>query len=408
MRSRSISVGMRAIACTAILAACLVPLKRQVYASAAQQDLSCPYILPDTPVSVAPGQPAIGSIDAATPDSMGVRTATPTAGIINAICDVNLSFVGCGFLPTSIVINCDSSGDGVPDLNIPLININPISAHLVIGTLSTSKSGLPGTAFPLACCGGIASVTLSVSVSGGDDNIYGPFTETKTCPIDVGRRAPVVVSASPSTGECGSPQNLIISGSCFILPDGTTNVTSVYAVDQADSTNVIQSSNFTVLGPNLVDALFDLGPRNAGKTFLIYVAGVTGVSRNLTSLPQGVSAGCPLGNEQGVQVTFGCNPAPAAPPSQAAIVSSCSLTRAPNGKMSLTINGSNIQPGAQVMIGGQPAKKLKFTNMDSASGTYTVVTVKGGVCGMVPATIIISNPGQQASAAFQCTARCGS
>src|SRR5215472_3367698 len=80
------------------------------------QGLNCPIVLPATNVQVAPGQPAVGTVDAATPDSSGVRTATPTAGIINALCSVRLSFVGCSFSPDTITLSCDTNGDGVPDL----------------------------------------------------------------------------------------------------------------------------------------------------------------------------------------------------------------------------------------------------------------------------------------------------
>src|SRR5262249_12090773 len=190
------------------------------------QSSGCPIVLPAAAVQVAPGQPAVGTAAAATPDSSGMKTATPTAGIINALCSVRLNFVGCGFLPTTITLSCDTNGDGIPDSSVKLTDVTPVDANLVQANLSTVASGVPGSPFPLACCGGIVPLTLKRSVSAGDDNIFGPFTQTQTCTIDVGRRAPVLASVSPSTGDCGNLQNLVIPGSCFILPDGTTNVTS--------------------------------------------------------------------------------------------------------------------------------------------------------------------------------------
>src|SRR5262249_53961642 len=139
-------------------------------ALAIPQSSSCPIVLPAAAVQVAPGQPAVGTAAAATPDSSGVRTASPTAGIINALCSVRLDFVGCGFLPTTISLSCDTNGDGVPDLSVKLTDVTPVDANLVQATLSTTVSGAPGTPFPLACCGGIVTLTLQRSVSAGDDN----------------------------------------------------------------------------------------------------------------------------------------------------------------------------------------------------------------------------------------------
>src|SRR6185369_16196087 len=78
----------------------------------AMQD-GCPIIFPDRPVAVAPNQPAVPN--------------QSTIGIINALCDVTLDFVGCGFTPSSITLGCDTNGDGTADLGIPLKNITPIN-----------------------------------------------------------------------------------------------------------------------------------------------------------------------------------------------------------------------------------------------------------------------------------------
>jgi hypothetical protein len=374
-------------------------------ARTAQQGSNCPIVLPAAFVPVAPGQPGVGTVQAATPDSGGVRTATPTAGIINALCSVKLNLVGCGFLPTTITLSCDTNGDGVPDSSVKLTNVNAVDANLVQGTLSTAVSGVPGSPFPLACCGGFVTLTLQLTVSAGDNNIFGPFTETQTCTIDVGRRAPVVNSVSPSQGDCGGLQNLIIPGSCFILPDGTANVTSVFAIDKANTSHVIQAVRFVILTPNLIDAAFDFGADSGGKTFYLYASGPSGTSRNLISAPSGAEA-CVLGNELGVPVTFGCMAPPATPPNNVAIVTGCFQDRSPSGKFLLTITGANIQSGATVTVGGKQARKLKFTQVDLTTNTYSAVVVSGGFCGSLPGLIVISNPGGPPSMPFQCNRTC--
>lgn len=362
-------------------------------------------VIPSNPVVVAPGQPAVGSQEAATPDAAGVKTASPTAGIINALCSVTLNVVGCGFDPDTVTLSCDTNSDGVPDNAIKLQNITVVSHNLVQATLVPVSDQLPGTAFPLSCCGGIATLTLSRTFNAADDNIFGPFTQTASIKIDVGLRAPVVVSASPVTADCSSPQDLVIPGACFIGADGLTNISSVFAVERANPGNVIQATRFVVLNSNLIDALFNFGGSNAGKTFLIFVSGRNGMSRNLTSLPNGASPGCPIGNEQGVQVAFACRSnAPAA--QDVAIIQSCTLDQAANGSMVLNISGLNIKPDATVTINGVAVKKVKFKQFDAATGTYRALQVKGGICGMLPGLVVITNPSVPGSAPYSLTATC--
>ena len=276
---------------------------------------------------------------------------------------------------------------------------------MVQATLSTTASGSPGTPFPLACCGGIVTLTLQRSVSAGDDNIFGPFTQTQTCTIDVGRRAPVVTSVSPSQGDCGGLQNLVIPGSCFILPNGTTNVTSVFAVDQAQSTNIIQAVRFVVLTPNLIDAAFEFGTDSAGKVFYLYANGPSGTSRNLVSLPSGAQ-GCLAGNELGVPVTFTCTAPQVTPPKNVAVITGCFQDRSASGKFLLTITGGNIQQGASVTIGSAQPRKFKFTQFDSTTNTYGAIVASGGLCGSLPGLIVITNPNGAPSLPFQCNRTC--
>src|SRR5688572_6716379 len=194
----------------------------------------CPSIFPAL-VAVAPTQPEVRPLS--------------SEWIISALCDVTLDIIGCSFTPTSITLSCDTNGDGVSDLSIPLTKITVVNRFLVQATIP-SLAATPGTAFPLACCGGVTTITLKRSVSGGDDNIFGPFTQTLTCPIDLGVRAPVVISATPSEGDCALGQNLLIAGSCFLLADGKPNVTSVFGVEVGNPDNVIQSAANQVLSTN--------------------------------------------------------------------------------------------------------------------------------------------------------------
>jgi hypothetical protein len=319
---------------------------------------------------------------------------------------------------SALTITCDTNGDGIAEAVIPLTSVTPINKNLVRGTVSAvSAAQLPGTGFPLACCGGIASLTLTTSFTAGDNNIFGAFNRTTVCTIDLGLRAPVVISVTPSKGNCAVCQDLLISGACFLLPG--SNVTSVFAVDAANPNTVIQATNFTVLNANLVDALFCFGSANAGKRFLVFVSGPNGTSQNLTALPAG--AMCPAGftgNQQGIQVTFTCDSLPPAPcvpgdprpecpvSNPPAVVNGCALERSASGAFTLTITGANIKGDATVTIGGVTPKKLKFRNAETTPNTFQRVIAKGRVCGALPGAIRITNPGASASAAFQCDQRC--
>jgi len=391
----------------------------------------CLAIVPNGTVPVAPGQPAVGSAAAATPNGAGNKVATPTAGIINALCAVTLDMIGCGIIPNettiicqgfadstglplqragktvtnALTVTCDTNGDGVPDLAIPLSNVTPVNQNLIQGTLAV-QPGLPGTAFPLACCGGFATLTDVVTFSAGNNNIFnllstGGFTRSTTCVFDLGLRAPVVISASPSGPfDCNNCQDLLITGSCFILPNGTTNVTSVFAVDIANSAKVIQSTRFVVLSPTLIDALFCFGSANAGHTFLIFASGPNGTSRNLSA----ASGTCPIGNEQGIQVTVKCTAATTTT-ANLPTITGCDINRPDTGKISLIISGTNFAQGAAVSVGGLSPKKVKFSNL-STGGTFTTMTAIGKFCGGLPGDLIVTNPDGTRSAAFNCTKTC--
>jgi hypothetical protein len=360
-------------------------------------------------------------------------TAPGTTGLINALCSVRLRVLGHGFCPnerttccpafisetgvplqrpcktvmTFVAVTCDTNGDGLPETTIPLTEVTPVSSNLITGTLPTLPN-FPGTAFPPACCGGVGSIVVSTSFSSGDNNIFGPFTRTTTCPIDLGIRAPVVFSATPSTGDCAIPQDLLISGSCFIIND-TPNVTSVFAVERGNPNNVVQARSFALLSPNLIDALFDFTSTNAGKTFLLFVSGPNGTSRNLTSLPAGAPPNCPPGNEQGVQVTLSCDSPPILP-DESPLLTGCKLGRESSGVFRLEITGGNFRRGARVEVGGVLPRKVRFKDPRAGTDTFNRLILKGKVCKGLPGSIVVTNPGPGgvSSEPFNCVERCPS
>jgi hypothetical protein len=412
----------------------------------------CLAVTPVGTVAVAPNQPAVGTAAAGTPGtgSGGSRAASATAGIINAVCSVQLNIIGCGFFPnettvicagagetgvplqrggktvsTAATLACDADGNGVPEAVIALTGVTPLNCNLVRGTISppgvSSGISLPGSGFPATCCGGIAALTVTTTFSAGDNNVFGPFTRTTVCSLDLGVRAPVVFSVTPSDGSCAVLQNLIVTGACFLVPAGVgnptlvPNVTSVFAVQSGNPSNVIQAVAFKILGPNLLDAEFVFGTANAGRTFLIFVSGPNGTSQNLTTLPAG-AAGCPsgfLGNQQGIVVTFTCStstvPGGGAPP-DIAVVSSCSLFRAEDtGSYTLEVTGANFKTGLTMAIGGVSPKKIKLKDqVVGSAGTFSRITAKKKVCQALAtgAPIIITNPNAGPSVGYNCSARC--
>jgi hypothetical protein len=354
--------------------------------------------------------------------------------------------VGCGFFPNEVTIicqgfagdtgvplqrpgktvttaatlACDTNGDAVPDVTIALAAVTPVNCNLVTATIpisatfgSTSSSG-----FAAACCGGPATITVTTTFTAGDNNIFGPFTRSAVCSLNLGTRAPIVFSVTPSGGDCSlADQDLLISGACFQFtqfvaggPNIVGNVTSVFAVDIANPANVIQARTFVVLNPNLIDAHFNFGSANAGKTFLIFVTGPGGTSRNLTTLPAGSPAGCAIGNEQGIQVTFKCN-APGTPggpgtPIDIATVTNCKLDRQANGTFILDVTGLKIKANATVTVGGVAPKKIKVVEVEPGTTNPTKLRLVKRLCGNLPGNIVITNPGAPASAPFLCTERC--
>jgi hypothetical protein len=171
---------------------------------------------------------------------------------------------------------------------------------------------------------------------------------------------------------------------------------------------VIQARPIEILTNNLIDAFFQFGPSNAGKTFLIYASGPNGTSRNLTSLPAGAPAGCPLGNEQGVKVSFKCkstNTGGEGSTASTAVIAGCRVDRDDAGSFSLSIFGNGIRGDATVTVGGVTPKKIKFRDAD-ADGAFTRIIVKKKFCDGLPGAIVVTNPDETSSAPVFCGERC--
>src|SRR4030095_10963448 len=172
----------------------------------------------------------------------GTFVTTPTTtGLVNALCAVPLNLVGCGFFPNEVTVicqgfagdtgiplqrpgktvttaaslACDTNADGILDATIALGSVTPVNCNLVTAVVNTSASfgTTPSSGFPAVCCGGPAVITVTTTFTAGDNNMFGAFTRTTTCALNLGTRAPVVFSVTPSNGDCSLPdQDLLISG----------------------------------------------------------------------------------------------------------------------------------------------------------------------------------------------------
>ena len=368
-----------------------------------------------------------------------VTTPTTSAtSLVNALCAVQLNLVGCGFFPnettvicqgfqsdtgvplqrpgktvtTAATLACDTNGDGIPETVVALTAVTPVSCNLVRATVPTSASfGATSTSgFPAACCGGPATVTVTTTFTDGNNNIFGAFTRTSVCALNLGVRAPVVISVTPSSGNCAVAQDVLITGACFTFTTPGANgaivggVTSVFALERGNPSNRINANPFVVVNPNLIDAFFNFGSANAGKTFLIFVQGTGGTSRNLSTAVAGSPAGCALGNEQGVQVTFTCNSSTsgqAAP----AVLTSYEFDAASG---TITVHGTNIREDASVTVGGVTPNKIKRKGLETGSNTFNTLVLRKGICGALNgnAQIVVVNPGAAASNALTVTEHC--
>src|SRR5262249_8734109 len=128
----------------------------------------------------------------------------------------------------------------------------------------------------------------------------------------------------------------------------------------------------------------------------------------------GAPAGCPTGNEQGIQVSFTCSspalpgPTPPASSPPKPEVTACSLDRDVSGAFNLTITGRLFASDAQVTVGGIKPKKVKFRDLEEATQRFTKVVAKGRFCDGLPGLIVVTNTASQGSASvpFMCDLTC--
>jgi hypothetical protein len=179
----------------------------------------------------------------------------------------------------------------------------------------------------------------------------------------------------------------------------------VFALEAGNPNNRVNGFNVVILSPNLLSVDFNFTTANAGKTFLIFVSGPNGTSRNLTTAVNGC-----LGNELGIQVTFTCNaltaPGGSGTPAGVAVVTGCRIERDDVGTNFLIISGQNFESGAAVTVGSKKPKKVKFQDVAAGSNTFTTLRAKGKFCGGLPGDIVVTNPGKQGSAPFSCNQVC--
>ena len=187
----------------------------------------------------------------------------------------------------------------------------------------------------------------------------------------------------------------------------------MFAVDVANPANRINAQDFTIINANLLDAHFNFGSANAGKTFVIFVTGPGGTSRGLVTPVTGQPAGCALGNEQGCLqcITFTCNaagtPGTGGTPEQAT-VTSCKLDRQDTGQFFLDVTGTGIKQGATATVGGVTPKKIKVVEVEPGTTNQTKLRLVKKVCNGLPGAVIITNPGPNGvpSQPFNWTERC--
>jgi hypothetical protein len=145
---------------------------------------------------------------------------------------------------------------------------------------------------------------------------------------------------------------------------------------------------------------------------LIYATGPNGTSRNLTALPPGTPTPCPLGNEQGIQVTVTCKSAsgggtggsgdsPITPQADR-----CALQRDEVGNYSLLISGGKYPADFSLTIGGVTPKKIKPQERDAATGMYQSILVKKKVCNGLPGNVVIKDAAGATVSSFFCNQTC--
>ena len=149
---------------------------------------------------------------------------------------------------------------------VALGSVTPVNSNLV-----TSNDQSLGNVWddvieriPGSCCGGAATLTVTTTFTAGDNNVFGPFTRTATCALDLGLRAPVVISGDAVERRLLGTAGSVDLGSVLHHKRGTERNVGVCGGSR-NPNNVINATRFVILNANLIDALFNFGSRTQGR-----------------------------------------------------------------------------------------------------------------------------------------------
>jgi len=243
---------------------------------------------------------------------------------------------GSNFAPSAVL-----NFNGVPQTT----SVAP-SAQNAYAVISTAAISTPGT----------VQVTVTNPLPGGGPSVAQPFVITQPTAV------PNITSVNPATFPGGIPTNLTLTGTGF-TQGATLNVGGPSG--NYYSTNFVSATQLSLPGFAV----------NGVGTFPSYV---------IDPAPAGTSAAFNLIVTQ---------------PPTPAITSISPTTAQSNSTVNLTINGTNFQPGANVMFNNQNNFTYSTTFVNATQLTTTLVL--GGVsAGTYPLVVVNPVPSPTSSAPF--------
>ncbi|MGB7281049.1 MAG: IPT/TIG domain-containing protein [Candidatus Acidiferrum sp.] len=235
---------------------------------------------------------------------------------------------GANFAPSAVV-----NFNGTPQTT------SPGNSQGAFAVISTADISTPGT----------VQVTVTNPAPGGGTSAPQSFVITQPTVV------PTITSVSPATIYAGFPTNLTINGTGFT--QGAKMSLGGFGGSNYYVANFISSTQLSV--PN-----FDSNAAGSASMYVIDPA--------------------PAGTSPAFNLTVAQPPAPT--------ITSISPTSAPTGaQLTLTIDGSNFQPGANILFNNQN----NFTYNTNYSGTTQLSTslILGGVAaGTYPITVVNITP----------------
>ena len=290
----------------------------------------------------------------------------------------------------SLVFKFDEDGDGITDATIEFTDPDVVVTNefTIRLTVDFSQTNL---------CGGDVEVCIFAVYGFGDDNKYfelqqldgdaplevAPVTLTCASTIDIGARAPVVLSIAPDTVACEDPddpdnvEDVQIAGLCFF-----GSITSAFITTNPDGTGTrVDLSNVVNVQSNIVTATVPIAQLTPDTPYYVFVVRSDGVRS--TSYP----------NAFGFDVTFTCL-SEETPEEPEIRLTSCRVVRNSVGKLILQVNGENFVPNDSiVLLNGVPCRRNKYPArfINPTSGTTTRINCSGGLSGLLPATVTVRN-----------------